>query len=143
MEPAKYSTYDVRIRAIKATLAGQRRIDVAKAYQVDYTTLYRWCKRYDDNKNFSDLQRQFCCGRPNILDIKYRQRLMDIILQPAAHFGYETDFWTCRRLIQVAEQELKVTVSQPTMWRVLRDLNLTYQKPRRQYFEIDIKEREK
>jgi len=143
MEPGKYSTYDVRIRAVKSILDGQRKIDVAKAYQVDYTTLYRWCKRYEDNKNYSDLQRQPCCGRPNILSTKYRRRLMDIVMQPASHFGYETDFWTCRRLIQITEQELKITVSQPTMWRILRGLDLTYQKPRRQYFEINVQERKK
>lgn len=143
MEPAKYSTYDVRIRAVKAILTGQRKADVAKAYQVDYTTLYRWCKRYNDNENFSDLQRQPCAGRPNTLDLEDRRRLMDIVTRPASHFRFETDFWTCRRLIQMAQQKLKVAISQPTMWRILRDLNLTYQKPRRQYFQIDIEERNK
>lgn len=122
---------------------GQRKIDVAKAYQIDYTTLYRWCKRYDDSKDFSALQRQSGSGRPAILDLESRQRLMDIVVQPASHFRYETDFWTCRRLIQVTQEELKIVISQPTMWRTLRDLNLTYQRPRRQYFEIDVKKRQK
>jgi transposase len=143
VEPAKYSTYDIRVRAVKAILTGQRKIDVAKAYQVDYTTLYRWCKRYDGNENFSDLHRQPCDGRPNILDLENRERLMDIVMRPASHFGYETDFWTCRRLIQITQQELKVSISQPTMWRTLRDLELTYQKPRRQYFEIDVEKRKR
>lgn len=143
VEPAKYSTYDIRVRAVNAILTGQRKVDVAKAYQVDYSTLYRWCKRYDDNENFTSLQRQVCDGRPIKLNVENRSLLMDIILQPASHFGFETDFWTCRRLIQITEQQLKVNVSQPTMWRILRDLNLTYQKPRRQYFEIDIEKRKK
>ena len=143
MEPAKYSTYDVRIRAVKAILAGQRKIDVAKAYQIDYTTLYRWCKRHNNSENFSGLQRQSGSGRPHILGLESRERLMDIVMQPASHFGYETDFWTCRRLVQVTEQELMMDISQPTMWRTLRDLDLTYQKPRRQYFEIDVQKREK
>ena len=136
-------TSDVRVRAVKAILIGQRKVDVAKAYQVDYTTLYRWCKRYNDNESFSDLQRQPCDGRPNTLDLENRKRLVDIVMQPASHFGYETDFWTCRRLIQITEQELKVNISQPTMWRTLRDLDLTYQKPRRQYFEIDVEKRKR
>ena len=143
MEPAKYSTYDIRARAVNAILTGQRKVDVAKAYQVNYTTLYRWCNRYDDNESFSDLQRRPCSGRPNTLAIDHRKQLMDIVMQPASRFGYETDFWTCRRLIQITEQELKINVSQPTMWRVLRDLNLTYQKPQRQYFEIDVEKRTK
>ena len=122
---------------------GQRKTDVARAYQVDYTTLYRWCKRYNHHENLSDLRRQSGSGRPNILDIKNRKRLMDIVMKPASRFGYETDFWTCRRLIQVTEQELKVNISQPTMWRTLRNIGLTYQKPQRQYFEVDDQERNK
>jgi transposase len=143
VEPAKYSTYDVRIRAVNAILTGQRKTDVARAYQVDYTTLYRWCKRYGKHENLYDLQRQHGSGRPNILDIKSRERLTNIVMKPASHFGYETDFWTCRRLIQVTEQELKVNISQPTMWRTLRDIGLTYQKPQRQYFEANDRERKK
>jgi transposase len=143
MEPAKYSTYDVRIRAINAILSGQRKVDVAKAYQVDYTTLYRWCKRYEHQENLSDLQRKSGSGRPTILDHEHCERLMDIVMRPASDFGYETDFWTCRRITQVVEQELKVDISRLTIWRTLRDIGLTYQKPRRQYFEIDDQQRKK
>lgn len=64
-------------------------------------------------------------------------------MKPTASFGYETDFWTCRRLIQVTEQKLNIIISQPTMWRTLRDIGLTYQKPQCQYFEIDVRERKR
>ncbi|KKK84388.1 hypothetical protein LCGC14_2783850 [marine sediment metagenome] len=57
------------------------------------------------------------------------------MLQPAAQFNYETDFWTCRRLIQVIKSELNIEISQPTTWRMLRSLDLTYQKPKRRYHE--------
>lgn len=114
MNPEKYLTYDIRIRAVNAILMGHRKIDVAKAYQIDYTALYRWCKRYNDSENFTSLERQFGNGRPNILNIESRKQLMGIIIRPASHFGYETDFWTCRRISLVAEQELKINISQPT-----------------------------
>ena len=143
MEPAKYSTYDIRIRAVNAILTGQRKTDVAKAYQVNYATLYRWCKRYDHHENISDLQRKPGSGRPTTLDSDHCERLIDIVMRPASHFGYETDFWTCRRITQVVEQELKVDISRLTVWRTLRDIGLTYQKPRRQYFEIDEQKRRK
>ena len=122
---------------------GQRKTDVADAYQVDYSTLYRWCQRYEQHKHFSGLERKTGSGRPDTLEIKHRKRLTTIIMKPASHFGYETDFWTCRRLIQVTESELKVTVSKPTMWRVLRNMGLTYQKPERRYLEADDGRREK
>jgi transposase len=143
VEPSKYSTYDIRVRAVKAALSGQQKTDVAMAYQVDYSTLYRWCQRYEHDEDFSILERKSGSGRPNTLDIKARKQLSTIIMKPASRFGYETDFWTCRRLIQVTERKLKITVSKPTMWRILRDMGLTYQKPERRYLEADDGRREK
>lgn len=143
MEAAKYSTYDIRVRAVKAIQMGQRKTDVARAYQVDYSTLHRWCQRCCHPQDFSSLERRLGSGRPNILDIENRKQLTDIVMKPASRFGYETDFWTCRRLIQVTEQQFKMTISQPTMWRILRDMGLTYQKPQRQYFEADEQQRKK
>lgn len=141
VEPAKYSTYDVRVRAVKAVLMGQRKIDVAIAYQVDYSTLYRWCQRCIRQQDFSELERKSGSGRPNILDFNHRKQLAEIVMKPASIFGYVTDFWTCRRLIQVTETQLKFRISQPTMWRLLRDMGLTYQKPERRYFEANEQQR--
>lgn len=143
MEPAKYSTYDIRVRAVKAIVAGQRKIDVARAYQINYTTLYRWYQRYKHKRCFSGLERKSGSGRPNILEIDNRKRLSEIIMRPASDFGYETNFWTCRRLIQVTKQQLRTNISQPTMWRILRNMGLTYQKPERRYFEADEQQRKK
>lgn len=141
VEPAKYSTYDVRVRAVKAVLMGQRKTDVALAYQVDYSTLYRWCQRCIRQQDFSELERKSGSGRPYILDFNHRKQLAEIVMKPASIFGYGTDFWTCRRLIQVTETQLKFRISQPTMWRLLRDMGLTYQKPERRYFEANEQQR--
>ena len=64
------------------------------------------------------------------------------MLKPASKFGYESDFWTCRRLIQTMAVEFNLTISQPTMWRLLRDMELTYQKPEKRYFEADKEKRD-
>lgn len=122
---------------------GQPKTVVAMAYQVNYSTLYRWCQRYDKTKGFETLERISGSGRPSILDSTTRQKVMKVVLKPASVFGYETDFWTCRRLIQITKKHLKRVVSQPTMWRVLRDMGLTYQKPERRYFEADDEQRKR
>jgi transposase len=38
-------------------------------------------------------------------------------------------------------EQYTIIVSQPTMWRLLRELKLTYQKPEKRYFEASKKER--
>lgn len=115
------------------------------AYQIDYSTLHRWCERHrsGDRKDFSVLERKTGSGRPNLLNEDHREELNAVVLKPASSFGYETDFWTCRRLIQVVKQNLDIVISQPTMWRLLRDMGLTYQKPERRYFEASDAERKK
>jgi transposase len=47
------------------------------------------------------------------------------------------------RLHQVLEVEHRVHVSRDTVWRRLREAGLTYQKPEREYYEIDEEARRK
>ena len=139
----KYSTYEVRERAVKAVLKGHSVAGVADLYHVVRTTLHRWLARYySQGQTFEGLARKSGSGRPRALDVEAWEHLTQMVLCPASAFGYETDFWTCRRLIQVTREELGVRVSQPTMWRMLRDSDLTYQKPERQYLEASAAERQ-
>jgi transposase len=83
------------------------------------------------------LQRKPGSGRPRLLEELDEQRLRELVLKPASEFGYETDLWTVRRLHTVIEQEYDVVVSKDTIWRRLREAGLTYQKPEREYHQID------
>jgi transposase len=65
-----------------------------------------------------------------------------LVLQPASHYGYETDFWTSSRIRHVLEQQYRVAVSSRTILRRLQEAGLTYQKPEREYFELSQEERE-
>jgi transposase len=63
-------------------------------------------------------------------------------MAPASSYGYETDFWTTRRLIQVIAAECGVRLSKQTVLRRLHEAGLTYQKPEREYFELSEEERQ-
>jgi transposase len=132
MEPKAYSTLDIRVRAVRAVLSGEQISIVSKAYQVNPSTLHRWINRRRESGE-SGLQRRPVSGRPRVFDNHSLKDLLKTILKPASKYGFETDFWTCRRMVQVANERLGVKVSRPTMWRILRDMDLTYQKPERIY----------
>jgi transposase len=68
--------------------------------------------------------------------------LKGIVLSPASAYGYETDFWTTRRLIQVIYSTFGVGLSKQTILRRLHGAGLTYQKPEREYFELSEEERQ-
>jgi len=142
MSGAVYSTYDVRMRAVHAVVHGQLSVAVvARAYQTDRSTVHRWLSRYQDGGE-SNLQRKPVSGRPRKLESVDREALNSIVLAPASNYGFETDFWTIRRLIQVFHSELGVLVSKQTIMRRLHKAGLTYQKPEREYFELTEEERQ-
>ena len=131
---AKYSTYEIRVRAVEAVRQGMAAAGVAKAYHVNRSTVHRWVTRYKAKRGNKGLVRQPVSGRPSILGTISDRQLLSIVLKPATHFGYETDFWTCPRLCQVIRQKFKVTLSRWTVWRWLRAVGLQLSKATSQIF---------
>jgi len=138
----RYSTFDIRVRAVEAVKRGMAVGQVAVAFNVDRTTLFRWLRKYDANGH-DGLQRKAGSGRPCLLEDLAVDDLRQIVMFPASDFGYETDLWTVGRLRQVIEELFEFKLSDNTVWRRLRDAGLTYQKPERQYFEGDEEARQK
>lgn len=143
MDGAIYSTFEVRLRAVQAVLDQCLPITtVALAYGIDRATLHRWIARYKSAGGIQGLRRSPVSGRPRKMAVIDRATLQAIVLAPAIQYGYETDFWTIRRLIQVIESQCGVTVSKQTVMRRLHEAGLTYQKPEREYFELSHEERQ-
>ena len=143
MHEAKYSTYDIRVRAVRACLSGMPVASVAKAYQTHRSTVHRWVERYENENGEKGLIRKLVSGRPRKLESLDELGLSSIVLRAASDFGYETDFWTCGRLLQVVSKEYEIEISKWTIWRRLREAGLTYQKPERKYSEADEAKRQK
>jgi transposase len=136
-----YSTLEIRVRAVEAVCRGLPVGEVSNAYGIDRSTLFRWLTRHSE-AGLHGLKRKEGSGRPRLLEELDKETLWRIALQPATTFGFETDLWTIGRLHRVVQDEYKTTVSHDTIWRRLRDAGLTYQKPERQYFEMDEEARE-
>ena len=137
-----YSTLDVRLRAVRAVVVnGFTVTDVAFAYGTTRSTIHRWLARFHEEGDHG-LNRRAVPGRPRKLMEVDAAGLKEIVLSPASEHGFETDFWTTRRLIQVVRSEYGVLISKQTMMRRLHEAGLTYQKPERQYFELSEEERQ-
>lgn len=129
-------SWELRRRAVLAVLQGMAVVDVAAAYDVNRKTVSRWVSRFEEEGK-SGLRRRSGSGRPRRLEELSVEELCGIILQGALAFGYETDLWTVARLQRVITDEFCIQLSKNTVWRRLRDAGLTYQKPEREYYEID------
>src|SRR5262249_48220134 len=128
MSQGRYSTLEVRCRAVLAVERGQPVGQVATAYGVNRTTLFRWVRRFAIQGN-RGLERRPGSGRPRLLSSFDMEALNDIVLEPASLFGFETDLWTVSRLRQAIRERYGVLVSPHTVWRRLREAGFTYQKP--------------
>ena len=133
---------EVRQRAVRAVQDGMSRKAVAAAYGVERTTLYRWMQKYEVDGE-SGLERKAGSGRRRKLEELSEDELRALVLKGAQHFGYETDLWTVGRLRRIITEEFAIVLSKNTVWRRLRDAGLTYQKPEREYYEIDEEARKK
>lgn len=136
MSEGSYSTVEIRRSAVAAVLRGVAVGQVAEAFSVDRTTIFRWVRRYEVQGE-NGLQRRIGSGRPRKLQDLSEGELRGIVLKPAADFGFETDLWTVGRLRRVIREEFGVLISKNTVWRRLGEAGLTYQKPERHYFEVD------
>jgi len=136
-----YSTFEIRVRAVLAVQRGWAVGEAAHAFGVSRRTLHRWLGKYQ-NQGEAGLERKAGSGRPRKLDDLDEAQIRAIVLRPASVFGYETDLWTVGRLHRVIEDEHQVAISRDTVWRRLREAGLTYQKPEREYHEIDEEARD-
>lgn len=142
MDGAGYSTYELRLRAVHAVRTDGISVStVANAYGTDRTTIHRWLARYDRHGE-SGLNRRPVPGRPRKLEQLGGNTLRRVVMAPASNYGFETDFWTTRRLIQVIASDFHVQLSKQTVMRRLHSAGLTYQKPEREYFELSEEERQ-
>ena len=131
----------VRERAVKAVRDGIPKRTVAQAFGVARLTLYRWLERFESDGT-DGLKRRYGSGRPRKLEELTEEEIKGIILQGASVFGFETDLWTVGRLRRVIHERYQIALSENTVWRRLREAGLTYQKPEREYYEIDEATRE-
>lgn len=131
----------VRERAIEAVHEGLPKSTVAEAYGVSRLTVYRWLERFEA-AGTEGLERKAGSGRSRKLRELTEDELQAMVLQKASHFGFETDLWTVGRLRRVIREQFAIDLSNNTVWRRLREAGLTYQKPEREYYEVDQATRE-
>jgi transposase len=142
MSEGSHLTTEFRRRAVVAVLDGLPKTAVAAAYGVDRKTIARWVNKFQEGGQDA-LLRQVGSGRRRKLEDLTEGEILRIVLAGAATYGFETNLWTVGRFRRVIADEFQIQVSKNTVWRRLRDAGLTYQKPEREYYEIDEATRKK
>jgi transposase len=129
----------IRVSAIRAHKSGMAVNDIAKMLGLHRGSVSRWITNYR-RAGAKVLRSKKSSGRPKKIDcIEFIPKLKKVISRPATAFGFENSLWNCSRIQEVITQELGYKISTTTVWRSLKDIGLSYQKPERRALEQDPK----
>ncbi|MEM4724680.1 MAG: IS630 family transposase [Candidatus Hadarchaeum sp.] len=76
-------------------------------------------------------------GRPPALSLEQKEALAAILRQGPRAAGFATDLWTLARVAQVIQEHFAVTYHPSHVWRILRGMGWSVQKPDRRARERD------
>jgi transposase len=117
-----------RLEAMKLLRQGFNQSEVARRLKVGSQTVSRWSKTIADAGE-KGLKAAGRAGRKPLLDAGQRQRLVARLQEGPERLGYETPLWTCARVVHLIEQEFGVQYHAGHVWKLLRQLNWSPQRP--------------
>lgn len=125
--PATPALRERRARAAKLFEDGLAQAEIARRCGVSRTTAMRWYRAWlkRGKKDLEPLTR----GRPNRLTKAKLERIEKALLRGAEAHGYSSELWTLERITQVIERVADVSYHPGHVWRVLRSLGWSLQKP--------------
>lgn len=110
--------------------------EVARAYGVHKSNAGRWAAKMAA-EGVDGLRRTKASGKSR-LSRDQLERLLEILIDGALAWGFETDLWTGERVAEVIREEFDVHYSPRYIPQLLREkLHMSYQKPQRLARERD------
>ena len=119
-----------RLAAGRLLLEGKKNVDVVRALNVSPSSVRRW-KKIVQRDGLEGLPTKPVAGRPPKLSKQQKKTLVRILLKGARAAGFASDLWTGKRVAQVIRRKFKVDYHPHHVLKILRQLDLTPQKPQR------------
>ena len=122
-------------------LEGRKIGEVAQILAASESSVRRW-RRVVEKGGLEALKAKPHPGRKPRLNEKQKQRLVKVLLAGPRKAGYRTDLWTCPRVAEVIAKTFGVKYHPAHVWKILRSLGWTPQKPEqraRERNETDIR----
>ncbi len=135
--PGTAAELEVRRRiAGRLLLQGKKVAKVARTVGASWSAVKRW-KVAVEQGGLEALTAKPHPGKPPRLSEKQKWKLITILQKGPLKAGYSTDLWTCSRVAEVIEKRFGVTYHADHVWRILRSLGWSSQKPEQRARERD------
>ena len=125
-----------RLRAARMFEQGTSQAEVAHRLGTSRQNAHRWYRRWQHGGRAA-LRAAGRAGRKPRPDARARQQLQRALLQGALAHGFDSDLWTCKRVVIVIERLTGVRHHPSHAWRILRAMGWTLQRPQRRAAERD------
>jgi transposase len=125
-----------RRQAISLLEQGLKAMQVAKAVGTSPASVTRWRQAYQDEGEAA-LSAKPHPGRRPKLTARQRERLGRLLLKGPRKHGYSTELWTLARVAEVIAVTFGVEYDPSAVWRILRAMDWSCQKPERRARERD------
>jgi transposase len=117
-----------RRRGARLLEAGVKQAEVARRVGVTRTSVSRWEKiRQEGGEEALKRPKRF--GRPRRLSEGQCAELIEQLKAGALAAGFATELWTLPRMRTLIEQRFSVQLTEPSVWRLLRSLGWSVQRP--------------
>jgi transposase len=128
-----------RKQALRLLQRGYPPVEVARRVGVDRRSVRRWNAAYRKHGR-QGIEAKPAPGRPRKLDARALRQLERLLLAGAQAAGFPTDLWTCPRIARLIAQRWGVRYQASGVWRLLRSLGWSAQKPERRAVERNERE---
>jgi transposase len=125
-----------RLRAGRLFAKGVGQADVMRRVGTTRSSVSRWYRAWQVG-GLDALRTQRPAGRPTRMTAAQRARLERALLEGARAHGYETDLWTLDRVGAVIEEMTGITYHRGHVWKILRSMGWSRQRPARRAVERD------
>ncbi len=127
-----------RLKALDLLRVGLSQAEVARRLAVSPVAVCKWRKVVDESGPQA-LRAVPRPGRPPFVPGEKMAALPELLARGALSYGYSTDLWTVPRIVQVVRRAWGVGYSKSAMWLILKGHGLSWQRPRRQAREKDLR----
>ena len=117
-----------RMRAIRLFEQGETQAAVARRLGVSRTTAMRWAQTWEDEGR-EGLRAAGRAGRKPRLSRDQIDEVEQALLEGPLSFGYSTELWTLPRVAALIQRMTGVRYHPGHVWRVMRQLGWSLQKP--------------
>jgi transposase len=125
-----------RMAAVRLFPTDLNNSEIGRRLKICDQTVSRWRAQYRVGGE-SALRKAGRAGRKPLLSTADQRRLVELLEKGPERLGYETPLWTCDRVADLIAREFEVSYHAGHVWKILRRLNWSVQRPAGRALERD------